>query len=562
MEEQFKVQYETVGASSYMTLTCLSDAPLVHFQMEMLLSNEIRNFLPVTRQIIDGQTVLYYNITSRIPLGDVLKKRKLTRRELKNLIEGAVLAVREAQGFRLPAEGIHMEPERIFISPGSCQPAFVFIPAAPEREYGLKELVKELVYKDQIEMTNDNLIQILLRELNSQPFSLDRLESSLKAYYGSAPSQVETPVRMSDVQPPYAQVPYSHQAGAPSEQYPYQPSTQPAPAPLKESMAVQEETPQFEKKKKPEVSKRPQKAVREEKSDRQDVPSEEEFDREKAKKKFLLPQAVIFVALSAAVSFGLFQNTQGELQLDLIGAAVVVIVVLEVILYREAYVNGKNKTPKGGKKQKAKKVSGGEHNLPPTPSGSSKRPQAPVKDIQNSYQPQPPVRQEPFQAPPQQPVQQPVQQPLQHSFQEPSWQTAPAPQPPVSSAAFYGRDEAGYGDETELWSGAEEKGQSAYLEYFENGRLTRIPLDPARGVVIGRLKSEVDFAVKSPRVGKIHARFFCQNGQYYVTDINSKNGTYINGSGQRIESNAPWPLHDKDRIMLADCEFTIRCAEG
>ena len=71
----------------------------------------------------------------------------------------------------------------------------------------------------------------------------------------------------------------------------------------------------------------------------------------------------------------------------------------------------------------------------------------------------------------------------------------------------------------------------------------------------------MDFVVKSPKVGKIHARFFYENGQYFVVDINSKNGTYINGSGMRIDSNMAYPLHDKDRIMLADSEFTIRCTE-
>ena len=46
-----------------------------------------------------------------------------------------------------------------------------------------------------------------------------------------------------------------------------------------------------------------------------------------------------------------------------------------------------------------------------------------------------------------------------------------------------------------------------------------------------------------------------------MVDINSKNGTYINGNGMRIESNLPHLLHDKDRIMLADSELVIRCAE-
>ena len=115
------------------------------------------------------------------------------------------------------------------------------------------------------------------------------------------------------------------------------------------------------------------------------------------------------------------------------------------------------------------------------------------------------------------------------------------------------------GDETEVWGGAMEQGQQTYLEYYDNGRLNRIPVDPVNGTVIGRLQNQVDFAVKSPRVGKIHARFFCQDGGYFVVDINSKNGTYINGSRSRIESNVPYPLQDGDRIMVADCEFTIRC---
>lgn len=101
----------------------------------------------------------------------------------------------------------------------------------------------------------------------------------------------------------------------------------------------------------------------------------------------------------------------------------------------------------------------------------------------------------------------------------------------------------------------------AYLEYYENGRLTRVPIGTGNGVIVGRLQTEVDLAIKNPKVGKIHARFFCQGGQYFVVDINSKNGTYINGNGMRIESNLPHLLHDKDRIMLADSELVIRCAE-
>ena len=111
--------------------------------------------------------------------------------------------------------------------------------------------------------------------------------------------------------------------------------------------------------------------------------------------------------------------------------------------------------------------------------------------------------------------------------------------------------------ETELWDYSTEG--EAYLEYYVNGVMTRVPLDK-QSVLIGRLSRQVDFAVANPNVGKIHAEFINMNGSIYVKDLNSKNGTYINRNGQRINSNIPYPLKDNDRISLADSEFTLRCA--
>lgn len=112
------------------------------------------------------------------------------------------------------------------------------------------------------------------------------------------------------------------------------------------------------------------------------------------------------------------------------------------------------------------------------------------------------------------------------------------------------------GGETELWEGDQDGG--AYLEYYVNGVMSRVPLNRP-STLIGRLSSQVDFAVSNPKVGKIHAEFLNQNGQIYVKDQNSKNGTYINRSGQRINSNIPYPLKDNDQISLADSEFILRC---
>ena len=83
---------------------------------------------------------------------------------------------------------------------------------------------------------------------------------------------------------------------------------------------------------------------------------EDGFDPEKAKKKFLLPQAVIMVALAALVSFGAFTDEYGDIAVTNILAVVLILAVTEVILYREAYVNSRSKGNKKMDKKADKKV--------------------------------------------------------------------------------------------------------------------------------------------------------------------------------------------------------------
>ena len=81
---------------------------------------------------------------------------------------------------------------------------------------------------------------------------------------------------------------------------------------------------------------------------------DESFDAEKAKKKFLLPQAIVMVAVAAMISFGFFVDGEtGAVAVNNILAAVILIVLFEVILYREVFVNSKKK---GGSSSSGKKV--------------------------------------------------------------------------------------------------------------------------------------------------------------------------------------------------------------
>ncbi|MDO4324707.1 MAG: DUF6382 domain-containing protein [bacterium] len=70
---------------------------------------------------------------------------------------------------------------------------------------------------------------------------------------------------------------------------------------------------------------------------------------------------------------------------------------------------------------------------------------------------------------------------------------------------------------------------------------------------IGR--SGGDFAVQKKTVSEPHAQIACIQDSYYLTDLNSTNHTYLNGT--MIDPYKPQELHNADVIRLADQEMTF-----
>jgi FHA domain len=70
------------------------------------------------------------------------------------------------------------------------------------------------------------------------------------------------------------------------------------------------------------------------------------------------------------------------------------------------------------------------------------------------------------------------------------------------------------------------------------------------GLVIGRAAG-IDIQIEDNFASGRHARVFGHNGNVYIEDMNSTNGTYVNG--RRV--SAQEPLHADDRIQIGDTEF-------
>jgi len=137
---------------------------------------------------------------------------------------------------------------------------------------------------------------------------------------------------------------------------------------------------------------------------------------------------------------------------------------------------------------------------------------------------------------------------------------------PFSSPANVGGEAYGPGED-EVTTVLDDSGDTRLLEQVEEGepfpvlRIKRaeeeeiIPINKPE-FYIGRNREAVDYwEADNPSIGRVHAKIIRQDGAYYIVDLESKNGTYLNG--ERLSSNVPYPLSFKDKIRLANIEYTF-----
>ena len=73
--------------------------------------------------------------------------------------------------------------------------------------------------------------------------------------------------------------------------------------------------------------------------------------------------------------------------------------------------------------------------------------------------------------------------------------------------------------------------------------------------LIGRLRDQVDGWLEHPTVGKMHAEIRLEEGHPSLVDLNSRNGTSINGTA--LVPYVPVRLHSNDRICISSQEIVF-----
>jgi hypothetical protein len=108
-----------------------------------------------------------------------------------------------------------------------------------------------------------------------------------------------------------------------------------------------------------------------------------------------------------------------------------------------------------------------------------------------------------------------------------------------------------------------QRAPKAVLAAVASGRI--FELQPDREMIIGRgdaargIEPDISLtedAALTGGVSRLHAKVFCQDNNYYLSDLNSTNSTYLNE--QKLAPQQPSRLRDGDEIRLGRYLLRLR----
>lgn len=519
---EVQYSYETVGSTSYLVATFPQGRGVVNYQLQMMVNNDIKNIIKASKKQKNDDVLISYNVTSRIPLSEIDNKGKITKSGLINIIEGAIAALNDIAEYQLVNSGIVFEEEYIFVKPDSYEPSFIYLPCTVENGgiEPLKKFLLSLIMNSKVEMTNDNFVQVLLETLNNPSLDLNELKKlCVKSKSGN--------VQKSESAPKLKNTAYTPEVNRTVST----PETKSVPqAEIKRDTAV------IVGEKKPEIK---EEKKHDEKAKKENAKTEKKSEPKKI--VFLIMQIVLLAAVAAIVLSGVLSDAEGNINLQYLLGIVLGVGCVDFVVYREMFSNqNKEKDTKKEKKQSAK-----------APKNVVKKPEVamPGRDVPNKPTVSVPGKEEVKKS-------EPVEEKVKTIAPQMTTYAIPQPTYVEPQKVQYGAISDFETEDTVVLDNNDPN--EAYLEFFENGLSRRIKLNKER-IVVGKLKSQCDFVINNNKISKMHAEFISRNGEYFVKDYNSTNGTYINGSNQRIQSNVEFPIFCGDRVTLANIDLTFKC---
>ena len=98
------------------------------YALRMLSENRINGLLPFQEKRIDGETFLYFNITSRQSLARMMEYRSFKAKEIRQITSDLVVTMTALERFLMDGDQLCLEPDMIYVDPDDLKANFCLLP--------------------------------------------------------------------------------------------------------------------------------------------------------------------------------------------------------------------------------------------------------------------------------------------------------------------------------------------------------------------------------------------------------------------------------------------------
>lgn len=153
MQCAVEVGYKKDLRNNYMIIEKSTNKEYAPFCIKMLERQEIEGLLSVEQKLIDNKTLLYYDITAKQSINNILEKSTLSIKGLKSLCSGVIQAIEKAYEYLLSEDDFILAPDFIYQDITSGTPFICLFPGycinIKDQMSGLMEfLMNKVDYND------------------------------------------------------------------------------------------------------------------------------------------------------------------------------------------------------------------------------------------------------------------------------------------------------------------------------------------------------------------------------------------------------------------------------
>lgn len=128
------------------------------------------------------------------------------------------------------------------------------------------------------------------------------------------------------------------------------------------------------------------------------------------------------------------------------------------------------------------------------------------------------------------------------------------PEIPVTVDQYWGKDEYEDNEETVILNRTFNSGMR--IEWKENNRKREYEIT-SYPIIIGKLEGEVDCRIEDLSISRLHAKIVKREGEMFIFDLNSTNGTTVNG--KRLRPGEEVKIDNDSQITLGQIKLSLVC---